>query len=68
MDDLTELVTVEGDEGADEMKRGGPAHIPMGYMFTLNSSNVNDDHPPTKLDAYRFLNLKAGNTKGAPFR
>jgi len=54
--------------GADEMKRGGPAHIPMGFLFTLNPSNVNDDHPPTKLDAYRFLNLKAGNTKGSPFR
>jgi hypothetical protein len=54
--------------GADEMKSGGPTHIPMGYLFTLNSSNVNDDHPPTKLDGYRFVNLKAGNTKGSPFR
>lgn len=45
--------------GDNAERRDGPDHIPMAYQFTLSGSNVND-HVPTKLDAYRFVKLKAG--------
>jgi hypothetical protein len=48
--------------GAKDVKKGGPDHIPMAFLFTLNGSNANDNQAPTKLDLYRrFVKLKAGS-------
>jgi hypothetical protein len=45
--------------GERDMAPDGPDHIPIGFLFTLNGSNVNDDQVPTKFGVYRYAKLKS---------
>ena len=44
---------------AKHMVPGGPAFTPLGFLFTLNGSNVNDDQAPQKIGLYPSVGLKS---------
>lgn len=51
-----------GQHGVSEEYRspGGSTYVPYGVLFTLNGTNVNDNQPPTRLQAYKGIGLRAG--------
>jgi len=50
---------------ASQTKSGTPASMPLGILFTLNPTNVNDRQPPRKLALYRWVKLKAAQPGAA---